>query len=191
MSACLVVGLGNPGAKYAHTRHNLGFWVVDRLIEQYRATTTEKFRAVFADITIGDTRVFLLKPQTYMNRSGESVGPAAHFFKIPPERVLVLTDDIDLPPGAVRIRREGGSGGHNGLKSVAQALGTEAFPRIRLGVGRSPLMAPDAYVLATVDAESRALLEETADRAARAVVCWAREGLSAAMNQFNRKGKSS
>ena len=191
MSACIVAGLGNPGAKYVNTRHNLGFWAVDRLLEKFRASTTEKFRAVFADVAVGEHRVFLLKPQTFMNLSGESVGPAAHFFKIPPERVLELTDDIDIPLGAVRIRGEGGSGGHNGLKSVAQALGTEAYPRIRLGVGRSPVLAADAHVLAAIDAASKPVLEETADWGAQAAECWIGEGLAVAMNRFNRKGKAS
>lgn len=190
MAACLVCGLGNPGAKYANTRHNLGFWVVDRLLDKYRASTSDKFNAVFADVTVGEHRVFFLKPQTFMNLSGDSVGPAAHFFKIPPERVLVLTDDIDIPPGAVRIRPGGGSGGHNGLKSVTEALGTDQYPRIRLGVGRSPVMAADAWVLATVDGASRPVLDETAAWGADAVDCWIREGVETTMNRFNRKGQT-
>lgn len=190
MAACLVAGLGNPGPKYANTRHNLGFWVVDKLLAKHRARTSEKFNAVFADVTVGEHRVFFLKPQTFMNLSGESVGPAAHFYKIPPERVLVLTDDIDIPPGAVRVRPSGGSGGHNGLKSVAEALGTDAFPRIRLGVGRSPAMAADAWVLAAVDAASRPILDETASWGADAVDCWIQEGVEKTMNRFNRKGTS-
>ncbi len=190
MSACLVAGLGNPGSKYANTRHNMGFWVVDRLLEKYRATTTKKFGAVFADVMVGEHRVFFLKPQTYMNLSGESVGPAAGFFKIEPARVLALTDDIDIPPGAVRVRGGGGSGGHNGLKSLAEALGTDEFPRIRLGVGRSPVMAADAWVLAAIDAEARVILDETAAWGADAVECWIREGVTPAMNKFNRKGKT-
>jgi len=168
----------------------MGFWVVDLLLEKYRATTTKKFGAVFADVTVGEHRVFFLKPQTFMNLSGESVGPAAGFFKIEPSRVLALTDDIDIPPGAVRVRGGGGSGGHNGLKSLAEALGTDEFPRIRLGVGRSPVMAADAWVLATIDQESRPVLEETAAWGADAVECWIREGIPPAMNKFNRKGKT-
>ena len=192
MSACIVAGLGNPGAKYANTRHNLGFWAIDRLLAKHRAQPTEKFSAVFADVTLGEHRVFFLKPQTFMNLSGDSVGVAAGFYKIPPERVLVLTDDIDIPPGAVRIRPGGGSGGHNGLRSIAQVLGTDEFPRIRLGVGRSPIgtMAADVWVLAAIDAASRAVLDETAQWGADAAESWITDGVEKTMNRFNRKGTS-
>lgn len=135
----LVVGLGNPGLEYAETRHNAGFLAVNELAKQQNISmATMKFRSDCGDGMLGETRCFFMKPATYMNNSGEAVAAAADFYKIPPERVLVLYDDISLPPGKIRIRRKGSAGGHNGMKSIIALLGSETFPRIKIGVGEKP-----------------------------------------------------
>lgn len=135
----LVVGLGNPGLEYAETRHNAGFLAISELAKQQNiAMTMMKFRSDCGDGMLGETRCFFMKPATYMNNSGEAVAAAADFYKIPPERVLVLYDDISLPPGKIRIRRKGSAGGHNGMKSIIALLGSETFPRIKIGVGEKP-----------------------------------------------------
>lgn len=135
----LVVGLGNPGLEYAETRHNAGFLAVNELAKQQNISmATMKFRSDCGDGMLGETRCFFMKPVTYMNNSGEAVAAAADFYKIPPERVLVLYDDISLPPGKIRIRRKGSAGGHNGMKSIIALLGSEIFPRIKIGVGEKP-----------------------------------------------------
>lgn len=135
----LVVGLGNPGLEYAETRHNAGFLAISELAKQQNiAMTMMKFRSDCGDGMLGETRCFFMKPATYMNNSGEAVAAATDFYKIPPERVLVLYDDISLPPGKIRIRRKGSAGGHNGMKSIIALLGSETFPRIKIGVGEKP-----------------------------------------------------
>lgn len=132
----LVVGLGNPGAKYETTRHNAGFLCVEALCDKYGFTVKKlKFNALIGDAVIGAHRVIVMKPQTMMNNSGEAVRECASFYKIPPERVIVISDDVSLPVGALRIKRRGSAGGHNGLKSIIACLGSEDFPRIKLGVG--------------------------------------------------------
>ena len=135
----LVVGLGNPGEKYENTRHNVGFLTVDELAERARVPVQKlKHRALTNTLEVGSVKVLLMKPVTYMNLSGEAVGEAARFYKLPPERVLVITDDVSLPVGKLRIRKGGSAGGHNGLKSIIQHLGTDQFPRIKVGWARSP-----------------------------------------------------
>lgn len=135
----LIVGLGNPGLEYAETRHNAGFLAISELAKRnHIAMTAMKFRSDCGDGMLGETRCFFMKPATYMNNSGEAVAAAADFYKIPPERVLVLYDDISLPPGKIRIRRKGSAGGHNGMKSIIALLGSETFPRIKIGVGEKP-----------------------------------------------------
>ncbi len=135
----LIVGLGNPGLEYAETRHNAGFLAISELAKRnHIAMTAMKFRSDCGDGMLGETRCFFMKPATYMNNSGEAVAAAADFYKIPPERVLVLYDDISLPPGKIRIRRKGSAGGHNGIKSMIALLGSETFPRIKIGVGEKP-----------------------------------------------------
>ena len=135
----LVVGLGNPGLEYAETRHNAGFLAITQLAKQHEiALSTMKFRSDCGDGMLGETRCFFMKPATYMNNSGEAVAAAAEFYKIPPERILVLYDDISLPPGKIRIRRKGSAGGHNGIKSIIALLGSEEFPRVKIGVGEKP-----------------------------------------------------
>ncbi|MCR5264482.1 MAG: aminoacyl-tRNA hydrolase [Clostridiales bacterium] len=135
----LMVGLGNPGAEYARNRHNAGFIAVDHMSASLGFTVTKlKFRALTGECRIAGKRVLVMKPQTYMNSSGESVRDAADFYKIPPERILVVYDDISLPPGKMRIRRKGSPGGHNGIESIIYQLASDAFPRIKLGVGSPP-----------------------------------------------------
>lgn len=135
----LIVGLGNPGAKYEKTRHNAGFHALDAVLEQNGLTLgRNKFKALVTDGTLSGKRCLFMKPQTFMNLSGEAVGEAARFYKIPPERVIVLFDDISLPPGKLRIRRKGSAGGHNGIKSIIEHLDSENFPRVKLGVGAKP-----------------------------------------------------
>ena len=135
----LVVGLGNPGEKYENTRHNVGFLTVDELAERARVPVQKlKHRALTNTLEVGSVKVLLMKPVTYMNLSGEAVGEAARFYKLPPERVLVISDDVSLPVGKLRIRKGGSAGGHNGLKSIIARLGGENFPRIRIGVGAKP-----------------------------------------------------
>ena len=163
----LIVGLGNPGRKYAHHRHNVGFMAVSRLAKQHGlAFKRQKGKAKVAEGTIAGQRVTLAKPQTFMNLSGESVARLVRFFKIPPRRVLVVYDDLDLPLARLRLRPGGGSGGHKGLKSVIERLGTQDFPRLRLGIGRPLHGDPVDYVLQDFPAEERIEFERVLDRAA-------------------------
>lgn len=130
----LIVGLGNPGPEYEQTRHNAGFWLVDNIAGS-RLTRESRYNALAAKMSIAGQEVWLLEPQTYMNRSGQSVGAIARFYKIPPEEILVVHDELDLPPGAAKIKKGGSSGGHNGLKDITAALGTQEYWRLRIGIG--------------------------------------------------------
>ena len=183
----LVVGLGNPGPKYEWTRHNVGFLVVDELAERASIPVQKlKYKALTNTTVIGGQSVLLMKPTTYMNLSGESVGQAARFYKIPPERVLVISDDVALPQGKLRIRRSGSAGGHNGLKNIIAHLGTQEFPRIKVGVGDKPKKMDLAdYVLSRFSKEDRAAMEDAFKEAAKAVEVMITEGMDTAMNQFN------
>lgn len=136
---CIIVGLGNPGEKYSRTRHNAGFLAIDYLSQKYSADVKQlKFKSLIGDVKIGEHRALLMKPQTFMNNSGEAVGEAAKFYKIAPENVIVIVDDIYQAPGRMRIRKNGSAGGHNGLKSIIEHLGADTFPRIKIGVGEKP-----------------------------------------------------
>lgn len=184
----LIVGLGNPGDKYDGTRHNAGFWAVDALADQGRFQITRvKFKALTAQTEVGGQGALVMKPTTYMNLSGEAVGEAARFYKIPPERVLVISDDVDLPLGRLRLRTSGSAGGHNGLKSVIQHLGGSQFPRLKVGVGGKP--HPDYnmadWVLGRLQGEDKKVMDQAVKRAADAVECFLRDGPQKAMNQFN------
>ncbi|MBQ7255148.1 MAG: aminoacyl-tRNA hydrolase [Oscillospiraceae bacterium] len=184
----LIVGLGNPGSQYDRTRHNAGFLALDRLAEQLGAKVNRvRFRAMTAQATIGGEKVLLMKPQTFMNASGLSVQPAAAFYKIPPERILVLFDDISLPPGKVRIRAEGSAGGHNGLKSIISALGSQAFPRVKIGVGEKPHPDYDLkdWVLSKPSAQESKLIDSALDHAVSAVEVILKDGCAAAASKFN------
>lgn len=186
--AWLVVGLGNPGDKYENTRHNAGYLVADELAKRGRFSITRvRFKALTAQADIGGQGALVIKPTTYMNLSGEAVGEAARFYKIPPDHVLVISDDVDLPLGKLRIRTGGSAGGHNGLKSIIQHLGTDQFPRLKVGVGGKPHPDYDMadWVLGKFQGEDKKVMEEAVQRAADAVECFLREGAQKAMNRFN------
>ena len=167
----LIVGLGNPGDKYAMTRHNIGFMTVSSLADRYGASLRRaKFQALCGDCVIGDKHALLMLPQTYMNNSGESVREAASFYNIAPEHIFVICDDINLDAGKIRIRRAGSAGGHNGLKSIIYHLNSEAFPRIRIGVGKKPEQYDLAdWVLSVFPEQDRPLLREAAGHATDAL----------------------
>ena len=184
----LVVGLGNPGDKYENTRHNAGFMVVDELAERLHVPVQRlKYKALTNTAYLGGKRVLLMKPVTYMNLSGEAVRQAAEFYKIPPERVLVISDDVSLPVGKLRIRKGGSAGGHNGLKSIIAQLGSDRFPRLKIGVGEKPHPDYDMadWVLSKFAGADRQMIEEAMKRAADAVECLLRDGADQAMNKFN------
>src|SRR5262245_39042257 len=170
--AWLIVGLGNPGEKYADTRHNAGWRVLDTLVQANDGFRFDERRskALIARGELAGVKVALIKPQTFMNLSGEAVAPVAHFYKVPPERILVVFDDLDLPVAKLRLRAKGGAGGHKGMRSLIQHLGTEEFPRIRLGIGRPPGQMPvEAYVLQKFKPEEWYLMAATYEGAAEAV----------------------
>ena len=186
----LVVGLGNPGSQYEATRHNVGFRAVDALAKEAGVKIDRaKFQALTAQATVGGVRVLLMKPQTYMNLSGVAVKQAASFYKVPPERVLVLFDDIDLDVGRLRIRRNGSAGGHNGIKSIISSLGSQEFPRIKIGVGAKPHPDYDLadWVLSRFTLAEQKLLDPAIEHAAEAVPVIFTQGIERASSQFNRK----
>ena len=184
----LVVGLGNPGSKYENTRHNMGFLALDILAEKEKLTFNKlRFKAWTATAELGGEKVLLMKPQTYMNLSGESVGEAARFYKIPAEHVLVISDDISIGTGKLRIRPNGSAGGHNGLKSIIQHLGSDRFPRIKVGVGSPQHAEHDIvdWVIGKPMGEDAKVLRQTLERAADAVSAVISQGPEKAMNKFN------
>ena len=184
----LLVFLGNPGPKYDCTRHNAGFMAGDALAKKLGVSVNRaRFKALTATAEIGGEKVLLMKPQTYMNLSGEAVGEAARFYKIPPEHVIVVSDEISLPLGKLRVRMKGSAGGHNGLKSIIAALGSDAFPRVRIGVGAPPHPDYDMadWVLSVFRNQDLEDMLAAADRAADAVTCYVSNGPERAMNRFN------
>ena len=184
----LVVGLGNPGAKYESTRHNMGFLVVDKLAQNERLKFNKlRFKAWTATWEVGGEKVLLMKPQTYMNLSGEAVGQAARFYKIPADHVLVISDDIALPAGKLRIRAGGSAGGHNGLKNIIQHLGTDRFPRIKVGVGSPQQAEHDIadWVTGKPMGEDQKVIIEALDKAVAAIPVLIEQGVDRAMNRFN------
>ena len=182
----LVVGLGNPGREYARHRHNVGWMVVDALARRHGASWKGKFSGQLAEVRLDGLRLALLKPETFMNDSGRSVAAAARFFKVEPESLLVAHDDVDLEPGRLQARAGGGLAGHNGLRSLAQALGTQDFLRLRIGVGRpgrgDPRSVAD-YVLSPFEVEED--VGALVSRSAEAVETLARQGIEAAQQRFN------
>ena len=187
----LIAGLGNPTREYEKTRHNVGFETIDILADKAGTTVTEKKnKALYGKGYIGGQKVILAKPQTYMNLSGESIREIADFYKIEPENIIILCDDINLSEGQLRIRLKGSAGGHNGLKNIISHLGTQEFPRIRIGVGEKPRgMDLADYVLGRFPKEQQAVMEEAYRDAADAACMMIEEGADAAMNHYNRKHK--
>lgn len=184
----LVVGLGNPGSKYESTRHNMGFLAIDKLAQNERLKFNKlRFKAWTATWEVNGEKVLLMKPQTYMNLSGESVGEAARFYKIPADHVLVISDDISLPAGKLRIRASGSAGGHNGLKNIIQHLGTDKFPRIKVGVGSPQQAGFDTvdWVIGKPMGEDQKVIIEALDKAVAAIPVAITEGIDRAMNRFN------
>ncbi len=185
------MGLGNPGPQYEMTRHNAGFLAMDRLAQALGVKVSRaKFKALTALVTVEGQRVLLLMPQTFMNNSGEVVGQAARFYQIPPERIVVVFDDISLPVGRIRVRAEGSAGGHNGLKSIIAHLNSQAFPRVKVGVGEKPHPDYDlaAWVLSRFTPQEKTKLDPALDNAAQAAVTLLSKGFQAAASQFNGKG---
>lgn len=187
----LIAGLGNPTREYEKTRHNVGFEAIDILADKAGTTVTEKkHKALYGKGYIGGQKVILAKPQTYMNLSGESIREIADFYKIEPENIIILCDDINLSEGQLRIRLKGSAGGHNGLKNIISHLGTQEFPRIRIGVGEKPRgMDLADYVLGRFPKELQEVMEEAYRDAAEAACMMIEDGADAAMNHYNRKNK--
>ena len=185
----IIAGLGNPGAEYQKTRHNAGFLAIDHIAERASVKIDRaKFRALTAEAAIGDKRVLLMKPQTFMNSSGEAIGAAASFYKIPPERVIVLHDEISFSPGKMRIRRKGSAGGHNGLKSIIAHLSSEDFPRVKIGVGQKP--SPDYdlvdWVLGKFSADDIKAIEGLYENIYDSIALMLEGKIDEAMNKFSK-----
>ena len=184
----LVVGLGNPGEKYARTRHNMGFLTLDLLAEREHVKIDRiKFKATTAQATVGGARCLLLKPQTYMNLSGEAVREAAQFYKIPADHVLVIYDDVSLPVGKLRVRPTGSAGGHNGIKNIIAHLGTQDFPRVKIGTGAPAGGGADMidWVIGEPSKAEKQVLLESFEKAVDAAACIIEHGCQKAMNDFN------
>jgi PTH1 family peptidyl-tRNA hydrolase len=185
----LMVGLGNPGAEYTRTRHNVGFLALEELASVDRASWNheKKFEARVAKIKLGAAQVLLAQPQTYMNASGQAVGALLKFYHASPSQVLIIVDDADLPFGEVRLRAKGSSGGHHGLESIERHLGTRDFARLKVGIGRNEDGRREItnYVLGNFGPEESGLLRKVLQHTARQAECWAAEGIAKAMNLFN------
>ena len=184
----LIVGLGNPGTKYEGTRHNVGFEALECVARDAHVQIRDlKFKAICAQATVGGARVLLLKPQTFMNLSGEAVRDAAAFYKVAPEHIIVLFDDVSLDCGRLRVRRKGSDGGHNGIKNIIYHLQSDAFPRVKIGVGAPPHKeyAMADWVLGKPQGDDVERLHQAQERAAKAVSCMIEQGVDAAMNQYN------
>ena len=186
----LIVGLGNPGMKYDATKHNMGFKVIDELVETYRIPSSgTSLKGMYGKGMIGGEKVILIKPMTYMNNSGECVRAFVDYYKVDPEEeVIIIYDDITLEPGSIRVRKKGSAGGHNGIKSIIAHLGTEKFKRIRVGVGEKPKNWDLAdFVLSPLKPEEKDAVREGIENAAKAVEVILTDGADAAMNRYNKK----
>lgn len=185
----LIVGLGNPGREYASHRHNAGFQCLDRFAQTFGLRFDRlQNRALLAHGTVANRRVILAKPQTFMNLSGEAVAPLARFYRIAEGDILVIYDDLDLPLGTLRLRPGGGSGGHKGVQSIIDHLGTQQFPRLRLGIGRPPGNTDAAdYVLQPFTEDERAIMEITYQEAVDAIRCWLEHDIEIAMTRYNKR----
>ena len=187
-SVHLIVGLGNPGAEYARTRHNAGFLLVEKLAAKWKAiwTNERKFEARVAKSERGEKRVLLCQPQTFMNLSGAAVGALLNFYQLPLKQLVVAVDDADLPFGEIRLRASGGSGGHHGLESIAQHVGSREYARLRIGIGRQDgAREITNFVLGRFDPAETLVLEKVLERASGQVECWLDGGIEKAMSQFN------
>ncbi len=186
----LIVGLGNPGREYEKSRHNCGWRALDLVAQKLGCRVDKgKFQGLYGQTTYAGDKVFLLKPQTYMNLSGRSVLQLSAFFKIPPQRIIVLFDDISLEPGRLRLRKDGSAGGHNGIKSIIFELGSQDFPRVKIGVGGKPHPDYDLadWVLSGFSAQEEAALKPALERAADAALCIIDRGIAEASNRFSGK----
>lgn len=185
----VIVGLGNPGLKYTKTRHNLGFWVVDLLSERWQIPLTKhKFKAKYGEGVIRGERVILVKPQTFMNRSGETVGDIVRFYQLAIEDLLVIYDDLALIPGLIRIKRSGSAGGHNGMRNIIEHVKSQEFPRLRVGIGQNPSFMNTAdYVLQGFDQSEIKIVEEACLNAADAAEMWLHKDIISVMNHYNKK----
>ena len=180
-----IIGLGNPGKEYENTRHNMGFKTMDVLAQKTNTKIEKiKFRSLIGETMINGNKVILVKPQTYMNNSGIAVREVSEYYKIDPENILVIYDDVDLPEGTIRIRPFGSAGTHNGMKSVVYQLFSDRFPRIRIGIGGAHGDMID-YVIGNVSKEDISTFQEAWERAAEATICYIEEGIEIAMNKFN------
>jgi len=187
----LIAGLGNPGSKYDDTRHNVGFRVVDALAERFgEKVRRKKFNALTEEVHAEDTKLLLMKPQDYMNRSGHAIATAAGFYKLGPADVLVVTDDMALNVGRLRIRAKGSAGGHNGLKDIIARFGSDDFARLRVGIGDSGRMDAADYVLSRFSAEERAIVDNAVQTAVDAICCWLRDGVDIVMTRYNAKNEA-
>lgn len=182
-----LAGLGNPGKEYEHNRHNIGFMILNRFVKKYGENFSKyEKQALIAKFLIEKKRLILVKPQTFMNRSGQAIVPLVRYYKIPLENMLIVYDDIDLPFGLIRIRPSGGAGGHNGLASIINQLGTNIFPRMRVGIGRPPGKQNAAsYVLKNFSASETDVLEIILEKSCEAITVFLQDGIEAAMNRFN------
>ena len=182
----VIAGLGNPGKKYENTRHNMGFITIDRLAEKHDIRTDKlKFKSLVGEGRIAGRKVLLVKPQTYMNLSGEAIREVMHFYKLEPENLIVIYDDIDIELGALRIRKFGSAGTHNGMKSVVYQLQSDRFPRVRIGIGSQKKADLADFVIGGFSKEEVPVLEETVDKAVSAVECMLAEDVDIAMNRYN------
>ena len=186
METFLIAGLGNPDKKYEETRHNAGFKAIDRLAQKLNIKIDEKkFKGLFGSTVVGGRKLLLLKPQTYMNLSGESVAVAAGFFKVPAEHIIILFDDVNFDCGRMRIRGGGSAGGHNGMKNIIAMLGTDAFPRVRIGVGDKSSRDMISHVLGRFEEKDRRIMDKIYNEAADAAMCIIENGTAEAMNRYN------
>src|SRR3954463_7445000 len=191
---CVVAGLGNPGSQYSRTRHNIGFMAVERLADRWRASWSRepKFKARLARSDRDEQKVLLCEPETFMNCSGDALEPLTRFYQVERQNTLVVMDDADLPLGVIRLRPDGSSGGHHGLESIQERLGTTEIPRLRLGIGRTDPVVREItnHVLSPFRSEETELLEKVLTRACDQIECWLADGISSAMNRFNGTIKS-
>jgi len=186
----IIVGLGNPGKQYENTRHNMGFLAVDLLAEKYNIDVNKiKFKALVGEGRIAGQKVLLVKPQTYMNLSGEAVRQAMDFYKIDPEELIVIYDDIDIPTGTFRIRKKGSPGTHNGMRNIFQHIQTNDFPRIRVGIGSGKKENLIGYVTGGISKSEKELLEDVLKNSADAAACIVEKGIDKAMNEYNVRPK--